>query len=75
MTPASLGSTTNQMQWYGGRNLFILSSPRELTEALALRQTRVFVIDRDSYREYFGSRVPHEMVAKAGRLVCVRLAP
>ena len=66
---------TNQMLWYGDRYLFILLRPQELDEAVANRQTDVFVVDKDTYASRFESRVPNSIVAASGHLVCLRLAP
>ena len=65
----------NQMLWYGGREVSLLLSPSELEQALQARQTRVFVIDDGTYQTRFNSRIGHEVVAKTGHLMCVRLNP
>lgn len=65
----------NQMQWYGSRNLFILASPRELTEALRRPPASVFVVDRETYRECFARRFASRIIARSGRLICFRIAP
>jgi len=72
---APLYDEVNQMLWYGGREIFFLLSPGDLEQALAARQTRVFVIDEETYRTRFSSRVALDVIAKAGHLVCVRLSP
>ena len=72
---APLYDEVNQMLWYGGREISLLLSPGELDQALQARQARVFVIDDGTYRTSFSSRIAHEVVAKAGHLVCVRLNP
>ena len=72
---AQLYDEVNQMLWYGGREISLLLSPGELEQALEARQTRVFVIDDGTYETRFNSRVAHEVVAKAGHLICVRLSP
>ena len=66
---------TNQMQWYGGRSCLVLLNPAELEESLRLRHTHVFIVDQDTYGTRFNSRIEHEVVARSGRLVCIRLAP
>ncbi len=71
---APLYDDVNQMLWYGGREVSLLLSSGELEQALQAR-TRVFVIDDDTYRTRFRSRVGYEVVAKAGHLMCVRLNP
>jgi hypothetical protein len=72
---APLYDEVNQMLWYGGREISLLLSPGELEQALDARMTRVFVIDEGTYRTRFDSRIAHEVVAKAGHLLCVRLSP
>jgi 4-amino-4-deoxy-L-arabinose transferase-like glycosyltransferase len=72
---APLYDEVNQMLWYGGREISLLLSPAELEQALQARQTRVFVIDDGTYQTRFNSRIAHEVVAKAGHLLCVRLSP
>ena len=72
---APLYDEVNQMLWYGGREVSLLLSPGELEQALVARQTRVFVIDEGTYRTRFVSRIEHEVVAKAGHLMCVRVNP
>lgn len=71
---APLYDEVNQMLWYGGREVSLLLSPGELEQALQARQTRVFVIDDGTYRTRFDSRIAHEVVAKEGHLLCVRLS-
>jgi 4-amino-4-deoxy-L-arabinose transferase-like glycosyltransferase len=72
---APLYDEVNQMLWYGGREILFLLSPGELEQALEARKTRVFVVDDATYQARFSSRIGHEIVAKAGHLVCVRLSP
>ena len=72
---APLYDEANQMLWYGGRKILFLLSPRELEQALQARPTRVFVIDVGTYRTRFDARIAHEVIAKAGHLLCVRLSP
>ena len=72
---APLYDEMNQMLWYGGREISLLLSPGELEQALDARRTRVFVIDEGTYQTRFSSRIAHEVVAKAGHLLCVRLSP
>jgi hypothetical protein len=72
---APLYDEVNQMLWYGGREISLLLSPGELEQALQARQTRVFVIDDGTYQTRFDSRIAHEVIAKAGHLLCVRLSP
>jgi 4-amino-4-deoxy-L-arabinose transferase-like glycosyltransferase len=64
---------TNQLQWYGERNLIAFLERSKLDEALQQRTARVFVVDRATYDSISG-RVKHEVVAASGHLVCFRLA-
>jgi hypothetical protein len=64
---------TNQMQWYGDRYLFILLTPGELEHSLSARQARVYVVDSGTYKSRFESRIPHQIIATSGHLVCLRL--
>ena len=72
---APLYDEVNQMLWYGGREVSLLLSPVELEQALGARQMRVFVVDDGTYQTRFSSRIAHEVIAKAGHLMCVRLNP
>lgn len=63
----------NQIQWYSGRKVLMLFSPEELTKARDARQPRVFIVDKDTYRAYFLSRVPNRIIAESGHLICVQL--
>jgi hypothetical protein len=71
---APLYDEVNQMLWYGGRRILFLLSPGELEQALETRKSRVFVVDDRTYQKRF-SGIAHEVVAKAGHLICVRLNP
>jgi len=62
----------NQLDWYGDRHAETLVSPEELDEWIANREARIFVIDRDTYETRF-ARVEHDVIARSGRLVCVRV--
>ena len=72
---APLYDEVNQMLWYGGREISLLLSPGELEQALQARQTRVFVVDESTYQKRFNPRVAHQVLAKAGHLMCVRRLP
>jgi 4-amino-4-deoxy-L-arabinose transferase-like glycosyltransferase len=63
----------NQLQWYGDRFLIRLFSHNELMAALNNRRARVFVMDRPSFDALVAARIPHEMIAAKGHLVCFRL--
>ena len=63
----------SQLEWYGGRHAQTLLTPDELDQWIADREARVFVIDRGTLETRFVGRVEHDVIAQAGRLVCVRL--
>ncbi len=63
----------NQMLWYGDRLIVMLFDREMLEAALHKPRGRIFVLDRDSYRDYVASRIPNRVVAESGHLVCVRL--
>ncbi len=63
----------SQLQWYGERHTQTLLTPDELDQWIAGREARVFVIDRTTYETRFTGRIEHDLIAQAGRLVCVRL--
>ncbi len=64
---------TNQMLWYGDRYLAILWERNKLIEALHDPQSRVFVTDLATYQSYVHSRIPNEVIAQNGHLICFRL--
>jgi len=63
----------NQLQWYGDRFLVRLFSGPELMEALNAGRTRVWVMDKDSYRTYIAGQRNHQVLAESGHLICFRL--
>ncbi len=63
----------NQLQWYGDRNLILLFTPEALQNELRDPRTDVFILDRRAFEFYVGSRVPHQMIAQSGNLICFRL--
>jgi hypothetical protein len=62
----------NQLQWYGDRYLNIMTKPEQLAAELAASGVRTYVVDRETYRRYFGS-LPHQLLAESGHLICLRL--
>ncbi len=64
---------TNQLLWYGDRYLDILLTPEQLRASLSEPAPRVYVVDRETYRNLFQSRRPHQVVRAIGHLVCLRL--
>jgi len=63
----------NQLLWYGDRYFVAVLEPGKLPEALEKPQTRVFIVDANAYRAEVEPRVPNEIIAQAGHLVCFRL--
>jgi 4-amino-4-deoxy-L-arabinose transferase-like glycosyltransferase len=63
----------NQLLWYGDRYFVPILEPGKLPEALKNPQTRVFIVDANAFRADVEGRVPNEIIARAGRLVCFRL--
>ncbi|MFN7992609.1 MAG: glycosyltransferase family 39 protein [Bryobacteraceae bacterium] len=61
----------NQMQWYGDRYLVRLFNRAELEDAIQLRKARIWVLDKDSYREAIQSRAPNRVLAERGHLICI----
>ena len=63
----------NQMLWYGDRLIVLLFDRDMLAEALRNPRSRIFVVDKDTYRDYMDSRISNQVVLESGHLVCVRL--
>ncbi len=64
----------NELLWYGDRYLFPVLEADLLPGALQHPQTRVFIMDANTFRARVESRVPNQIVARAGHLICFRLA-
>ena len=63
----------NQLLWYGDRYFVAVLEPGKLPEALRNPQTRVFIVDENAFRADVDTRVPNEIIARAGHLICFRL--
>ena len=63
----------NEMLWYGDRYFVAVLERDKLTEALQRPQTRVFIMDVNTFRAQVESRIPNQIVARAGHLICFRL--
>jgi hypothetical protein len=63
----------NQFLWYGDRYFVAILEPGKLLEALKNPRTRVFIVDANAFHADVEGRVPNEIVARAGHLVCFRL--
>jgi 4-amino-4-deoxy-L-arabinose transferase-like glycosyltransferase len=66
----------NQLQWYGDRYfvpLWQTGQPGKLSIALQKPKTRVFIVDANAFHADVDARIPNEIIARAGHLVCFRL--
>jgi 4-amino-4-deoxy-L-arabinose transferase-like glycosyltransferase len=63
----------NQLLWYGDRYIVAVLEPGKLPEALRNPRSCVFIVDSNAFRADVDSRVPNEIIARAGHLVCFRL--
>jgi hypothetical protein len=63
----------NQLLWYGDRYFVPILEPGKLAEALRNPETRVFIVDANAFHGEVEGRVPNEILARAGHLVCFRL--
>jgi hypothetical protein len=64
----------NQMLWYGDRLVIFLFDHEMLEESLRHPRTRIFIMDRDAYRDYVAFEVPNRVLSESGHLVCVLVA-
>lgn len=65
----------NQLQWYGDRFLVRIFTRAQLLNALHRGRARVFVLDLDSYRRDVAGQLDHQVLARSGHLICIRLTP
>jgi 4-amino-4-deoxy-L-arabinose transferase-like glycosyltransferase len=65
----------NQLQWYGERNMFIVSNQQELQQQLLMRGARIFVIDTGAFEKFVRSGARYQVLAQSGHLVCLRYIP
>jgi 4-amino-4-deoxy-L-arabinose transferase-like glycosyltransferase len=63
----------NEMLWYGDRYFVPVMEPDQLPEALEKPKTQVFIVDANTFRARVESRMPNQVIARAGHLVCFRL--
>jgi hypothetical protein len=63
----------NEMLWYGDRYFIPVWEADRLPEALQKPKTRVFILDANTYSAQVESRIPNQIIARAGHLVCFRL--
>jgi 4-amino-4-deoxy-L-arabinose transferase-like glycosyltransferase len=62
---------TGQLQWYGGRTMWILTDAVAFDNALAEPIAKVWVVDVATYERTLAGR--SEVIARSGHLVCARL--
>lgn len=65
---------TNQLEWYGDRYFVGLFDQASLLEALRHPPAPVWVLDNDTYRAYIDARMPNQVLARSGHLICVRIS-
>ena len=63
---------TNQLEWYGNNVPEELFNSSDLEKALQAGKIRVYVVDMATYERRF-QPLPHEVIAKAGHLISVRV--
>jgi len=63
---------SNQLLWYGGRQLVFPQTHEEFLETLADPPSSVFVVDRTTYQTYLSSR-PHRILLETSNLICLTL--
>jgi 4-amino-4-deoxy-L-arabinose transferase-like glycosyltransferase len=65
----------NELLWYGDRYFVPVLDADKLPGALQKPQTKVFIMDVRSFQAQVESRVPNQVIAQAGHLICFRLIP
>jgi 4-amino-4-deoxy-L-arabinose transferase-like glycosyltransferase len=70
---ASRFDEMNEMLWYGDRYFIPVWEADKLPEALERPKTRVFILDANTFHAQVESRIPNQIIAQAGHLVCFRL--
>jgi len=65
---------TGQIQWYGGRTMWILTEPSAFAHAIAEPIAPVWIVDDATYQREFPSR-PHSVLAHSGHLWLLKLSP
>jgi len=63
----------NEMLWYGDRYFVAVLESGQLREALKSPKTRVFIMDVPTFQSQVESRIPNQIIARDGRLICFRL--
>jgi 4-amino-4-deoxy-L-arabinose transferase-like glycosyltransferase len=65
----------NELLWYGDRYFVPVFESGQLPDALQKPKTRVFILDENTFRARVESRIPNQIIARAGHLICFRLLP
>ncbi len=63
----------NQLEWYGDRFLIWPADQVELEQALLQPPAPVFVMDEETYQTMVDSRIAHQVLARSGHLICIRV--
>jgi 4-amino-4-deoxy-L-arabinose transferase-like glycosyltransferase len=63
----------NELLWYGDRYFVPVLEAGELPQALEKPTTRVFIMDARTFQAKVEFRIPNQIVARAGHLICFRL--
>ncbi len=64
---------TGQIQWYGDRTMWILTSADGFKVALAEPIAKVWIVDQVTFDQYFAARTGMQVVARSGHLVLVKI--
>lgn len=64
---------TNQLQWYGEHPLLILLDRASVENVLRERRPAVMIVDQDAYRDWIAGHAAHQVLARSGHLVCLKL--
>jgi len=63
----------NELLWYGDRYFVPVLEAGQLPQVLEKPTTRVFIMDARTFQAQVESRIPNQIVARAGHLICFRL--
>ncbi len=63
----------NEMLWYGDRYFAPVWEAGQLPQALRNPQTRVFIMDVNTFNAQVEGRLPNQIIAQSGHLICFRL--
>jgi 4-amino-4-deoxy-L-arabinose transferase-like glycosyltransferase len=63
----------NEMLWYGDRYFVQVWEASELPGVLKKPRTRVFIMDVNTFHAQVESRIPNQIIARDGHLICFRL--